>query len=267
MPSETTGTLSDVGVKATTTKIQLRRDHKTAAAFLDETGAIAQDRFFAVGCLVMSEPAILLREVQKLRDQRHWYGEIKWVDLTMTTLPLYVDLVDLVVRADARFSCFVADRNTADPVARFKQDAWFAYEKLATQPIIGASRPYELLSVMADNYSTPGHVRFEEDLRSEVNRRLKCLQAVTVCRLDSRACDALQVVDVLTGAVAFEHRQNAGLAGTRSAKALLAEHVRNAYGVATTLGGCKTGTLNVAIYGNPPRRTASKRGSATKTSL
>lgn len=243
--------------KASTTKITLRRDHKTASAFIDETGAIAQDRFFSVGCLVIPVASVVLREVQKLRDRRQWYDEIKWVDLTMTSLPLYVDLVDLIVRADARYSCFVADRASADPVERFKQDSWLAYEKLATQVLIGAAKPYELLSVMADNYSTPDDVRFEEDVQREVNRRLEGLVVTTICRLDSKSCDALQLVDVLTGAVTFEHRQAAGLAGSRSAKALLAEHLRNAYGIETTLGGCKTDKLNVAIYRNPPERTTS----------
>lgn len=249
-----------MGVKASTTKIDLRRDHKTAAAFIDETGAIAQDRFFAVGCLVMPVASQVLRAMAKLRDKRQWYGEIKWVDLTMTSLPLYVDLVDLMVGTDARYSCFVADRASADPVQRFKQDAWLAYEKLATQVLIGAAKPYELLSVMADNCSTPDHVKFEEDVQSEVNRRLQRLAVATICRLDSKACDGLQVVDVLTGAVTFEHRQAAGLAGSRSAKALLSEHLRNAYGVETTLDGCKTDKINVAIYRNPPKRASTTRG-------
>jgi hypothetical protein len=236
--------------KAKTINIELRRDHRTASAFLDETGAIAQDRFFAVGCLVLPEPSEVLRPVEKIRDKRHWYTEIKWVELTMTSLPLYRDLIDVVTASSARFSCFVADRNVADPLARFG-DAWLAYEKLATQLLIGTSKPYELLSVMADKYSTPDEVDFEKQLRSEVNRRLGCLQAVTVCRLDSRACDALQLVDVLTGAIAFEHRQNAGLAGTRSAKAELAKYVREQYGVETTRTGCKTPKLNVAMYRSP----------------
>jgi hypothetical protein len=183
----------------------------------------------------------------------------------MTSLPLYVDLIDLIVDTDCRYYCFVADRATADPVKRFKQDAWLAYEKLATQVLLGAARPYELLSVMADNYSTPDDVKFEEDVQSEVNRRLSRLAVTTICRMDSKACDALQLVDVLTGAVAFEHRQAAGLAGTKSAKAALAEHLRSAYGVATTIGGCRTDKLNVAIYRNPMRAGVRKRVGATRT--
>src|SRR5439155_1002162 len=73
-----------------------------------------------------------------------------------------------------------------------------------------------------------------------------------VCRLDSKACDALQLVDVLTGAITFEHRANAGLAGSKSAKALLSAYVLQMYGIKSTLGGCKTKTLNVALYRDPP---------------
>jgi hypothetical protein len=238
-------------VRVDTVKAQLLPEHATAAAFLDETGSIAQDRFFAVGCLVLPEPAAVLRKVEKLRDQEHWYEEIKWVDLTMTSLDLYKGLIDIVVASDARFSCFVADRKVADPVERFDQDSWLAYQKLATQLLIGTSKPHELLSVMADNYSTPDDVRFEETLRDEVNGRLNGLKVVTVCRLNSKACDALQLVDVLTGAVTFEHRAKAGLAGKKSAKALLSKYVLDSYGVPTTVGGRKTKKLNVAIYAGP----------------
>jgi hypothetical protein len=108
---------------------------------------------------------------------------------------------------------------------------------------------------MADRYSTPDDVVFEKDLRNEVNRRLDGLTAVTVCRLDSTSCDPLQLVDVLTGAVTFEFRQEAGLAGSNTPKARLAEEFRQIYGVSTVLGGCKTAKINVAIYRNPERRT------------
>lgn len=40
---------------------------------------------------------------------------------------------------------------------------------------------------MADNYSTPDDVRFEEDVQREVNRRLEGLVVTTICRLDSKS--------------------------------------------------------------------------------
>ncbi len=56
------------------------------------------------------------------------------------SLPLYKGLIDLIVKTDSRYYCFVADRNIADPVKRFARDAWLACEKLATEALIGAAR-------------------------------------------------------------------------------------------------------------------------------
>jgi hypothetical protein len=229
----------------------------TAVAFLDETGSISQDRFFSVGCLILPEPSGVLRRIQKLRDVHHWYTEMKWVEVTETSYPLYRAVLDEVSRADGRYACFVADRKSADPVARFG-DAWRAYEKLAAQLLIGAARPGELISVLADNYSTPDEVVFEVDVRKEVNQRLGKLVLVSVCRVDSRSSDGLQLVDILTGAVTFEYRQAAGLAGTRSAKAKLAADLRSLYGVRSVVGGVRNSRLNVATY----RHGGASRGGA-----
>ena len=229
-------------------KHELPHDHApTGVAFLDESGSISQDRFFAVGCLKLAEPSILLRQVHKLRDQYHWYKEIHFARVTNGALPFYKEVVRVVARSDAEFSCFVADRQANDPVVRFGSP-WKAYQKLAEQLIVGSLRPRELLTVLADNYSTPDFVKFEEDIRADLNRRLERLAVLTVCRLDSQSTDALQIVDLLTSAVAFEFRQHAATAATGNAKADLAKYVRTEYGVASFLGGCKPPPLNVAIY-------------------
>jgi hypothetical protein len=222
-------------------------DHPTAVAFLDETGSISQDRFFSVGCLILPEPSLVLRRIQKIRDIHHWYTEMKWVELTQTSYPLYRAVLEEVSRSDARYACFVADRQSADPVSRFG-DPWLAYEKLAAQLLIGAARPGEIITVLADNYSTPDNVVFELDVRREVNQRLGKLVLASVCRLDSRSSDGLQLVDLLTGAVTFEYRQAAGLAGTKTVKAKLAEDLRTLYGVKTVVGGARNARLNVATY-------------------
>jgi hypothetical protein len=228
-------------------RTRLPVNHPTAVAFLDETGSISSDRFFAVGCLKLSEPSVLLRQVQKLRDREHWYHEIHWVDATRKSLPLYKRVIDLIAQADAHFSCFVADRNVADPVVRFGSD-YLAYEKLATQLLLGSIRPRELVTVLADDYSTPDHVVFEQDVRSAVNARLGRLAVMSVCRLDSKSADPLQLVDLLTAGVAFEFRQAAGLAGQTSPKAELALHLRQAYGITSLLQGCEAQGLNVKLY-------------------
>ena len=226
----------------------LPRTHPTSLAFLDETGSISQDRFFAVGLLLHPEPSRVLRSIQKYRDRTHYYDEFHLTELTQGALNTYKGFVDTVLAdRDFRFFCFVADRDLADPVARFA-DPWTAYLKLSEQLLIGAIRPGEITTVLADNYSTPDHVLFEEDLKSNVNRRLRRLGIASVVRMDSRATDGLQAVDVLTSAVAFHHRREAGLAGSRSPKALLADHVAKRFGVPDFLTERKTACLGLKMY-------------------
>lgn len=227
----------------------MRRDHPCAVAFVDETGAIARDRFFGVGCLKLPEPSRVLRAVQKYRDRNHWYKEIKFSDTTQGTLSLYKGVVDLVLAPDgaASYYCFMADRHVADPVERFGSH-FAAYSKLAEQLVVAALRPDELVTVLADNYSTPDHVLFEEDLKASANRRLGRLAVTSCCRLDSKSSDGLQLADLLTSAVAFEFRASAGIASPSSPKGQLAEHVRLMLGTKTCLGGWRQKLHSVAVY-------------------
>lgn len=227
---------------------RLRRDHPCATAFLDETGSIAQDRFFAVGVVKVAEPAVLLRAIQKFRDRRQWYGEVHFTDLKPRSVRLYREFVDVVLAADGvNFWCFVADREQADPVERFGTP-WDAYAKLAEQLLVGAIRQDELLTVLADNYSSPDDVLFEQEVRAGVNRRLGRLAVVSVCRLDSRSSDGLQVADLLTSAAAHEFRAAAGLAGSTGPKADLAAYVRANLGAATCLPGWRSTDHSVQVY-------------------
>ncbi len=164
-------------------------------------------------------------------------------------LPFYEKVVTLLAEAELEFSCYLADRRSADPVVRFGSH-YRAYEHLATDLLVASIKPYELVSVLADNYSTPDDVRFEEDVRNAVNKRLERLAVTSVCRLDSRTATPLQLVDLLTSAVAFEFRQSAGLASATSAKGSLAAYVRETFGVLSFLSGT-TAPFNVRLYTDP----------------
>lgn len=227
----------------------LSRDHPTSAVFVDESGIISRDRFFAVGLLKCEEPSRLLRSIQKFRDQKHWYEEIKFTGVRGRSLALMEQLVDVCLdeRSGVRFFCFVADRQQADPIQRFGS-SWDAYAKLAEQLLVAALRPDELVSVMADNYSTPDHILFEEDLRAAVNRRVRRLAVVSVCRLDSRSSDGLQVADLFTSAIAFEFRSSAGLASAMGDKAELSSHVRRRLGASSCVNGWRNEKHSVAVY-------------------
>jgi hypothetical protein len=229
-------------------RLVLRRQHPVATAFLDESGIISADRFFAIGLVKSAEPARLLRSIQKFRDKNHCYHEFKWYDITAGTVELYKNIVDVCLSPGLlEFWCFVADRTKADPIVRFGSQ-WDAYGKLAEQLVVASAHPDELFAILADNYSTPDHILFEEDLRAAVNRRLNRLAAVSVVRLDSRSSDGLQVADLLSSAVTFEFRQAAGLARATSPKGQVAAHVRAALGTASCLSGWRNANHSVAIY-------------------
>jgi|GEM_PF-475624 len=227
----------------------LSRDHPTVTGFLDETGSISNDRIFGVGLLMLRPASPLLRRIQKFRDKHHFYSEIKFFEVKGLQLDLYKRLVDEVfsVIPKIEFYCYIADRNIADPIVRWVTP-WEAYLKLAEQLVIASIHPTELVALMADNYSTPDNVLFEEDLYSNVNRRLNRLALVSVVRLDSESSDGLQIADLLTSAIAFEFRAEAGLGSTDSAKGQLSQYVRNALGTQSCLGGWRNATHSIQVY-------------------
>lgn len=238
---------------------KLPKANPVLSCFLDETGAISQDRFFGVGLVAIEEPSRLLRAVQNLRDRKHWYKEFHFSSVTRDSLDVYKELVDVcVATAGFRFYCFVADRHVADPVTRFG-DAWTAYAKMSEQLVIASLPRGAVGTVVADNYSTPASVLFEEELRFSVNRRLRRLALASVYRADSKAFDGLQAVDLFTSAAAQEFRADAGLASTTNLKAQLADYARKALGAETLLGGWRNETHSVQIYDHGSAATQTKK--------
>lgn len=225
----------------------LHKDHPTSVAFFDEAGAISSDRFFVVGLLRVENHPNLLKNVKKIRKKHKYYDEFKWASITAASYSASQDLLDLLMGGDASFSCFVADRQLADPVVRFG-DTFRAYEKLATQLLIGSIQHYELTTVIADNYSAPNYRSFENTVRKECNNRLDRLAVTSVIQVDSKATEGLQLVDMLTGAVAFGFKADAGLANHASQKGRLACHLRSSLGVSDFDNGYKSTRFNVKLY-------------------
>lgn len=225
---------------------------KTAFIFLDETGRlpVARDRFFGVGLVKCPEPALIQRPMQALRDRRNFHVELKWSDVRLNVLPFYKAALDCFFGcADAQFACFIADKTLNDPIPRFG-DQWRAYEKLSAQLILGNIARYETVTVLADEYSTPPTITFEENVRSLVEQRLE-RQAITgVCRMRSTGVDLFQILDLLLGAVAYDYKRDASLlTGSRNnPKGKLLTYIKRKVGVATFVGGHRDKRVNIAEY-------------------
>ena len=221
---------------------------------MDETGALNSDRIFGVGIVKCPTPAIVQRPFQLMRDKYHFYGELKWNSLNRKSLlPLYQEAVDCFFGcSEAAFACFVADKDKSDPVARFG-DHWRAYERLASQLIVGNVSVGEYVMILADEYSTPRGVTFEEDLQKHVEEVLKRRALVGVCRMRSTGVDLFQVLDLLLGAVAYDYKLSAGLiaAAGKSPKRDLLAHIKAKFAIKSYVGGVRGPRLNVAEYGHP----------------
>jgi Protein of unknown function (DUF3800) len=196
----------------------LPEDHPTATIYLDESGVIKADRFFGIGCLRVDSESQMTqtlhrhRQVLEYREELHWSRFGKAVaagtafDLAVAALDAFFELDDV------SFCCTLFDRQDKD-VTRSYKDAWKAYEGLSCLALKMAIGQREVVSVLADHLDTPAHVRFENDVRSGVNREMGRLAITGVTRVHSHAVDGLQLADLLLGAVMFDFRQG----GTRGA--------------------------------------------------
>jgi hypothetical protein len=223
---------------------------KHAFAFLDETGTLhaARDPFFAVGLLRCREPYALLRPLQRMRDREKFYDEMKWNKVSGKKMPILQTAVDVFFGCgDASFSAFVVDKQKHDLMARFGGQ-FEAYDAVARQVVKGSIRRGEVLWVVADEYSTPPKVTFEENVRDYVNRGVRRQAVAGVCRMRSSGVDLLQLCDILLGAVVFEQKVALGLARYKPKRELL-EYVRQKTGATTFIGGYQDAKINVREYG------------------
>lgn len=219
--------------------------------FLDETGTLGgqRDPFFAVGLLHCAEPYDLLRPIQRIRDTQAFYDEIKWNKVSNKNLPILREIVSMILTRAVTFHVYVADKQKHDVIGRFGGQ-FKAYECLARQLVIGTVRRGETVWVVADEYSTPSHETFEENVRDYVNGRLQRSAVAGVCRMRSEGVDLLQVIDLLLGAIVYDFKADAGAvrAETYKPKTLLLDHLKKQASVDSFVGGYRDDRLRVEVY-------------------
>jgi len=252
---------------------RLPHDHPTSTIFLDETGVVdPRDRYFGIGVLKLVDVAPLLRDVQRLRDKHEFREELHWSSFdkggssgTTRWLDFAKAVMDRFFAAeDARFCCHIADRQNGDVTAQFKGHPHAgerAYEQLASRVLREVIDEEEIVAVLADGRSTSPAVEFERDVSSSINRARGRLAVASVCRVDSRSTDALQVVDLLLGATALDLRQGRVESGTQ--KQLLLEHLLDHCGCASFRPNGREdpdGRWKVKLLARPRKTRRSKRG-------
>lgn len=248
-------------------------DHPTTTVFLDETGVVqhAEDRYFGIGCLTTRDVAELMRGMSRLRTRTGFHDELHWADFDKGRLRHRDDVVafaraaiDLVFdSAGVEFCCHVADRANGDLTARFRHHrhpGHRAYEWLAAEVLHDVIGEHEVATVLADHLSTAPDVQFERDVAASVNRRRGRLAVSTVCRIDSRASDGLQLVDLLLGAAALDLRQ--GRTGGDTQKQAIMEHLLERCDCASFRphGRSRDGKFTIVVLRRPRRVRRGRRG-------
>ena len=222
---------------------RLPREHPISTIFLDETGVVhARDRFFGIGVLKLVDPAKLIRDIQRLRDTHDFREELHWASFDKAgsrganrRLEFAKAAMDLFFSAqDARFCCHIADRQNVDVTAQFKGHRHAgerAYEQLASRVLGEVIGEEEIVCVLADGRSTSPEVAFERDVAGSINTTRDRLAVASICRIDSRSTDALQLVDLLLGAATLDLRQGRTTSGSQ--KQILLEHLLEHCGCAS----------------------------------
>lgn len=197
------------------------------------------------------DPYELQRPIQRIRDKKHFYDEIKWSQVSAKKLPILKILVDVFFSSDATFTAFVTDKQKHDVISRFGGQ-FGAYEALSRQLVRASIRRGETMFLIADEYSTPPTQTFEENVRDYVNRKLRRQGVAGVCRMRSKGVDLLQLIDLILGAVVYEYKGRAGAVSLANykPKVQLLDHIKRHAGVQTFVGGYRDDRLNIAEYGN-----------------
>lgn len=200
---------------------------KSLIGFLDQSGVVARDRYFAVGVLTIPERSDLPIAMRKYRQRISWRDEWHFSAVNTQSLRAHRGLVDILEEHSCwSYRMVLADRGEFD-VVRHTGDRFRAYERIAAQVIAAGIGQSKQAVILADEYSTPDSIRFEEDVRSTVNTHFGNNSLVAVIRIGSVGHDLLQVADVLTGAMTYPMRSGRSAPGKRpSPKRRLSSHVR-----------------------------------------
>lgn len=168
-----------------------------------------------------------MREIKR-RHGMHPNAEVKWTKVSNLKFEAYCDLIDYFFDDDdLHFRAVVAHRDGLDH-ERFEQthDDWYykIYYQLITNVLVPVNRYY----VYVDIKDTRGGSK-TDTLERVLRNGMYDFSAVSLQRIQqvrSHEVEALQLADLLTGAIGYAARQS----GTSSPKLALVDRIRERSG-------------------------------------
>jgi hypothetical protein len=233
-------------------QIHIPLHYPTSLIYMDESGTAGNGRVFVVGALKVRRHGKLARAARAVRDTTGFADEFRFNRINRTTVHHFKALLETLREADTFFAATIVDRSMSDPLAGHST-RWEAHAEVASQLLRGCINRRELVSVSMDTISTPPTIALEDEIAYRVNRKLRNKSIITAALLDSKTCDCLQLVDVLTSAVACDYRQSVGLQRSVSAhKAAVVEHAKFVLGASAFIG--RSERTNIRVWDAPSQK-------------
>ncbi len=224
----------------------------TKFCFLDETGNLNNptDPFFTVGILKLSQPYYLMNKLQYERSRKNFHDELKFNKLSKNNIGFAKFAIDSLFEArSTKFYSYSVDKEGPYFNREFAGNPWKAYHKISVRMLETAVlAPKEILILLADHVTVPKDVRFEVDVKKEVNSYFKRLALAGICRLDSKSNDLLQLVDIIIGAISYDLKIAVGaIPGSDVYKKELLEHFKNNLGTKELIDGFRNKDFNIFV--------------------
>lgn len=184
---------------------------RTPFVFFDETGSINDkaNRFFCLGMVKCMQPFFLDSKIREVRERNHFYDEIKWNTLSMAKSAVILDIIKAVFDTPGiYFSCIVIDKNNVNFEKEFDNNPYKAYQEFTEILLKQAIDENEILTILADFVTTPKNIKFEVDVKHNINKNLDRLAIGGIHRVDSKGVNIIQIADLFIGAVSYSYKIN-----------------------------------------------------------
>ncbi|EKE05090.1 MAG: hypothetical protein ACD_19C00426G0112 [uncultured bacterium] len=108
----------------------------------------------------------------------------------------------------------------------------------------------EVLTILADFITTPANIRFEVDVKHNINAELKRLSIAGIHRVDSKGVNLIQITDLFIGAVAYNYKLHDKLVRGDKNKISIMNYLLKKLDINTFIGVKKLKRFNIFEYKN-----------------
>jgi len=222
----------------------------TKFSFLDESGSLhdAQTPFFTVGVIKCSQPYYLGNLLLYERNKKNFHDELKFNKLSKLNIEFAKIAINSFLNTHSiQFYSYSVDKDGDYYKRQFNANPWIAYEQLSIRLIEAALADNEILIIVADHVTTPAEIKYEVSVKKKINDNHKCLTVAGVCRIDSKANDLLQVVDLMIGAINYDLKLGLGLVKGDRNKIEFLNYFKQCLGVKNFIDGFRNFKFNIFV--------------------